>query len=378
MTFWILIAVMTAVAALSVLVPLSRTQRAPEAASGTADEAVYREQLGAIESELNRGLIEPEAAEAARTEIARRLLAAHEKHAQEPERAVRGSRLKVVMGLVIVVLPVMTFGLYHFVLGSPELPDAPLAARLNAPTEEQSVDVLVARVERHLADDPEDGRGWAVIAPVYMSQGRPHDSARAYANALRILGPNQEWLTNMGEALTIANQGLVTADAREAFEQAAAMDASVVKPRFFLALALGQEGRKDEAIEAWRNLLAGASGPEPWVPVAQRELAALMEGDGETPSLRGPSQEDVAAAQDMNQDDRQAMVRGMVSRLSERLAAEGGSAAEWKQLMQAYLVLGERGKAETALEDAQAAYADNPEELSLIKDAARQLGLAGS
>ncbi|MDN3718678.1 c-type cytochrome biogenesis protein CcmI [Roseibium salinum] len=377
-----MIAVMTGAAALSVLVPLVRARRRPDGANLTADEAVYREQLDAIESELNRGLIDPEAAQAARTEVARRLLAAHERHEQEPSGRVRGSRLKIVQALALFVLPLAAVGLY-LGLGSPDQPDLPLAARLDTPAEEQSVGVLVARVERHLAQNPEDGQGWAVIAPVYLSLGQPEASARAYANAIRILGPRPEWLTDMGEALTIANQGLVVADARRAFEQAVEMDATAVKPRFFLAIALGQEGRKDEAIAAWNELLEAAEGTEAWAGAARRELALLegtdIEGaQAQSPGPRGPSQEDIAASGDMNAEDRQAMIRDMVSGLAERLASEGGSAAEWNQLMRAYIVLGEKQKAEDALASAQDAYAGKPEDLSLIKDTARQLGLTGS
>ncbi|KZM47767.1 c-type cytochrome biogenesis protein CcmI [Labrenzia sp. OB1] len=383
MVFWILIAVMTAAAALSVLVPMSRARRSQDGPSGNADEAVYRDQLSAIEAELKRGLIEPEAAGAARTEIARRLLNAHDNHEREAGRISQAPRLKFVQGLALFALPAVAVGLYLF-FGAPDVPDAPLAARLQAPAEEQSVDILVARVERHLAENPEDGQGWVVIAPVYLSIGRAQDSARAYAQAIRLLGPRQDWLTDMGEAMVIANQGLVPAEARQAFEQAAAMDASAVKPRFFLAIALGQEGRKSEAIEAWRNLIAGADGTEAWLGAARNELAELAGADGQsdrtsqTLAPRGPSQEDVAASQDMSPVDRQAMIRSMVSGLAERLADEGGSVSEWGQLMQAYVVLGEMQSAENALEDAQAAFADKPEDLSSIKDAARQLGLTGS
>ncbi|PVB60796.1 c-type cytochrome biogenesis protein CcmI [Labrenzia sp. 011] len=383
MVFWILIAVMTAAAALSVLVPLSRTRRSSDASSGAADEAVYRDQLKTIETELKRGLIEPEAAAAARTEIARRLLGAHEKHARESGGIAPGARLRFVQAMALFALPVGAVGLY-LVFGAPDLPDAPLAARLDMPAQEQSVDVLVARVERHLAENPEDGQGWVVIAPVYLSLGRPQDSARAYAQAIRLLGPRQDWLTDMGEALTIASQGLVTAEARQAFEQAVEMDASAVKPRFFLALALGQEGRKAEAVKAWRDLLADAEGTEAWVGAARQELAALEApagasgAAGETAPPRGPSQEDITASQDMSAGDRQAMIRSMVTGLAERLASDGGTAAEWKQLMQAYIVLGERQSAETALRDARTAYAGSPEDLSSINDAARQLGLPGS
>jgi cytochrome c-type biogenesis protein CcmH len=375
MVFWILIALLTGVATLSVLIPLSRSRRGLEAAPARADEAVYREQLSAIDKELERGLIDAEAAEAARTEIARRLLAAHDRGDAAKQGGPRTGRLKLAQGLALLALPVMAFGLY-IVLGSPGLPDQPLLSRLNAPAEEQSVDLLVARVERHLAENPEDGQGWAVIAPVYLSLGQPQASAKAYSNAIRILGPKTAWLTDMGEALTIANQGLVTAQARAAFERAVALEPSAVKPRFFLALALGQEGRKDEAIAAWQDLLEGADETAAWVGAARQEMARLT---GEAPAgdtLSGPSQEDVAAAGEMSREDRQAMISNMVAGLAERLSTEGGSAEEWNRLIRAYMVLGKKQDAEQALAAAMSAYADKPEDLSMIKDAASKLGLS--
>lgn len=376
MVFWILIALLTGAATLSVLIPLSRSRRGQEAAPARADEAVYREQLAAIDKELERGLIDAEAAEAARTEIARRLLAAHDRVGAAKQGGVRTGRLKLAQGLTLLALPVLAFGLY-IALGSPGLPDQPLLSRLNAPAEEQSVDLLVARVERHLAENPEDGQGWAVIAPVYMSLGQPQASAKAYSNAIRILGPRQAWLTDMGEALTIANQGLVTAEARAAFEQAVALEPSAVKPRFFLALALGQEGRKEEAIAAWQALLQGADETAAWVGAARQEMARLT---GEAPAgdtLSGPSQEEVAAAGEMTAEDRQAMISNMVAGLAERLSTEGGSAEEWNRLIRAYMVLGKKQDAEQALAAALSAYADKPEDLSMIKDAASKLGLSG-
>ncbi|MEO1113637.1 MAG: c-type cytochrome biogenesis protein CcmI [Pseudomonadota bacterium] len=376
MIFWILLALMTGIAALSVLVPLARAGRSQAEATGSADEAVYREQLAAIESELERGLIDPEAAEAARTETARRLLAAHEKNEGQQKSSSSGFRLKAAQVSALAALPLISLATY-FALGSPEKPDQPLITRLNAPAEEQSVELLVARVERHLSENPQDGEGWAVVAPVYLSMGQPQASARAYANALRILGPRPDWLTDMGEALTMANQGLVTADAKRAFEEAVSLEPSAIKPRFFLAIALGQDGNREAAVEAWNQLLEGADETAPWVTAARQQLARLDPSSAAAP-LSGPTADDVAASQEMSSEDRQAMITGMVAGLAERLATDGGSAGEWSRLIRAYMVLGEQQKAREALAAAEAAYAEKPEDLSLIKDTASALGLSGS
>lgn len=378
MTFWILIAVMTAAAALSILVPLSRKRSSgEEAGQQAADEAVYRQQLNEVEKDLERGLIDEEAANAARTEIARRLLAAHDRAEKNAAAPKTSSPLRLGQAVAIVVLPVLALGLYMF-LGSPDLPDQPLAARLSAPPQNQSVEVLVTRVEKHLAANPEDGQGWDVLAPVYMRIGKPKEAARAYQNAIRLLGPNVRRMTDLGEALTMANNGIVSADARGAFEQAIKMDKTAVKPRFFIALALGQEGKKEEAVAAWQELLKGADPREPWVPVARENLASLG-GEAppvaETETLRGPNREQMAAAADMDAKDRNQMIAGMVQGLAERLQSEGGSPAEWARLMRAYTVLGEREKAQAAFKQASAAFEGDTAALGQINEMAGQLGL---
>lgn len=374
MMLWILIAVLTAVAALSVLIPLARSRQSSEDRTTSADEAVYREQLDAIEVELERGLIDADAAEAARTETARRLLTAHQRTQEKTQAGPGITRRRAAQGLAILVLPMIALGFY-LGIGSPDLTDQPLAARLNVPAEDQSVDVLVARVEQHLAANPEDGQGWAIIAPVYMTRGLPQESARAYANALRLLGPKQEWFTDMGEALAMANHGNVDAKARQAFEQAVKLDSEAVKPRFFLALALGQEGKTSDAIKAWETLLDGADETANWVQAARQELANLT---GMEPALAGPSASDMAAAEDMADDDRQSMIQTMVEGLAARLEVNGGTSAEWNQLIRAYMVLGEKDNAIKALKSAEDAFAEKPDDLARIKDAAGQLGLTGS
>jgi cytochrome c-type biogenesis protein CcmH len=56
------------------------------------------------------------------------------------------------------------------------------------------------------------------------------------------------------------------------------------------------------------------------------------------------------------QPDQSEMIGQMVSGLAARLDAEGGSPEEWTQLVRAYLVLGDRVAAQTAYDNAVAAY----------------------
>src|SRR6185295_999611 len=120
---------------------------------------------------------------------------------------------------------------------------------------------------------------------------RFNDEARALGNLIRIRGASAGLETAFGEALTRANDGVVTKEARAAFEQGFRLDPKAVGPRFFLALSLTQEGRKDEAITAWHQLLQGAPEDAGWVQTGRRALASL-EG-APAAGAPGPSDADV-------------------------------------------------------------------------------------
>ncbi|MEH0074872.1 c-type cytochrome biogenesis protein CcmI [Pannonibacter sp. Pt2] len=366
MTLWIFFAFLTAAAALSILVPLRRGAIADVvSAEDVAGEAVYKAQLDELDKDLARGVIDETAAKAARTEIARRLIALRRDSSlsdgqRDTARSTSGSRDKAVMALAILAVPAAALGIY-MAAGSPSYPDQPLSARLNTPVETLPVNQMIARVEQHLAQNPADGRGWEVLAPVYLSLGRPEDSARAFSNAIRLNGSREDLESGLGEALVVAARGVVTADAKAAFERAAALSPDAVKPRFFLAMAYGQDGRKDEAVKAWMQLLEGADESEPWVPVARQELAAVQ---GQVPPavMPGPTADDVRAAGEMGAEDRQSMIQSMVDGLQERLDRDGGTIEEWERLIRSQLVLGAReaaretlGKARQAMTADQAA-----------------------
>ncbi|MDI4665993.1 c-type cytochrome biogenesis protein CcmI [Xanthobacter autotrophicus] len=367
-------ALMTAFAALAVLWPLSRV-RATRAARD-ADLAVYRDQLAEIARDAKSGRLPKAEAEAARIEVARRMLAADAARegaaAEDPGRAKWRRRAAAVFAMVFV--PAFAAGLYG-VLGNPAIPGAPLAERLAAVPDRSDVAILVRRVEEHLQKTPNDGQGYEILAPIYLRLGRPEDAARAYAEAIRILGPSAMRHSARGEALVVASDGLVTADAARAFADALALDPDEPRAAYFLGLAAEQDGRKEDAARIWGQLLARAPADAPFRPLV---VAALARVGGAAPAAPaaagpGPGAADVAAAASMSTDERNAMVRGMVARLAARLESEPNDIDGWLRLVRAYGVLGDRDKATEALKTARAAFKDNAEALGRLDAAEKEL-----
>jgi cytochrome c-type biogenesis protein CcmH len=367
MMLWLVLALMTAGAMFAVLWPLSR--RAPLSAGN--DVAVYRDQLEEIERDRANGLIGEREAEAARVEVSRRLIAAADAVAPTPAGSALWRRRALALA-TWVLLPLGAVALY-LALGSPQLPGQPQAERGATPAERRSIAELVVRVESHLEENPEDGRGWEVLGPVYMRLGRYDDAVRARRNALRLLGSNPEREANLGEALTGAANGIVTAEAREAFERAVRLDGNDFRARYFLGLAAEQDGRTGRAAEIWRNLLATAPSDAGWIGLVRESLARV---DPQAPPP-GPTTDDVAAAAKLSPEQQAEMVRGMVARLAERLKQDGSDIEGWLRLLRAYMVLGDKDQARSAASEARRALANEPDKLRRVDELIKGLGLEG-
>ena len=365
MVLWIAMAVLAAAACLPLLLPLGGSRRVARSAAAPA-MAIYRDQLDEVDRDVSRGVIADSEAAGARTEIARRLI--REGETPEPVAAPAEWSRKIAAAL-IVVMPLAVLALYLF-LGSPQNPDQPLASRADA-VALRDVTNLVAQVEAHLAAQPGDGKGWEVIAPVYVKLGRDADAVRAYSNALRLLGSTAAREADFGEAI-FRESGRVTTDARAAFERAHALAPEDVRPRFYLALALGQDGNTDEAKAAWRALLDGAPKDASWVAEAERQLAALKM------PAPGPSAAEVDAAANLSPEQRQQMIEGMVASLAERLKTEPTDADGWARLIRSYMVLGRAADARGALGQARIALASDAAKVAVVEAAARELGLSES
>ncbi len=260
------------------------------------------------------------------------------------------------------LVPLISLALY-LRIGAPTLPDLPLAERKVAP---QNFDVATAlqKIEAHLAKNPSDGRGFEVVAPVYLRAGRFSDAAHAYRRTIELLGENPARLADLGESLVAELDGMVSAEARQAFERALALDSEFAKPRFYLALAREQDGDVTGALAELRRLEAAL----PEGPSRMRVSVEIerISAEGKAP-VTGPQGDAGQAIASLPQADRDATIRGMVDALETRLVENGGAIEEWQRLIQSRLVLGQRELAEAALARARVAFA---------ADAAALTGLA--
>jgi cytochrome c-type biogenesis protein CcmH len=274
MVIWIILLAMTAAAVMVVLWPLSRHS----AVRGQADPNIqfYRDQIAEIERDRDRGVLLPAEAEAAKAEAGLRLLRAtgmeETAFAAVGEPALR--RRRAVSTLALSVVPILAIAVYG-AYGSPHIFDRPVANASGPQAQAPDLTTAVSQIETHLAQNPQDGRGWEVLAPVYIRMGRVDDAVKAYETALRILGDDSDRLSNYGEALVLAKNGLISSDAQAAFEKAVKLNAGAPKARFYLAQAAEQDGQVEKAKAGYSELLSISPGDAPWVPLVREQLTRL-------------------------------------------------------------------------------------------------------
>ncbi len=356
---WAVFALLTGAVVLAVLWPLGRARNS---AVQTPDITFYHTQIEEIERDRALGLLSDADAEAAKAEAGRRLLRSADA-APVPSQSRFAVRLSAIFALIII--PALSLTLYAR-LGNPEMQDLPLIAREAERAGNQELMSAIAKIEEHLVANPQDGRGWEIIGPVYMKLGRYDDAARAFKAANQMLGDTAERLVAQGESLVYAAQERVTPEAAELFEKALNLREGHPVAYFYLALAREQMGDKAGALDAFMNLARGTPPDAPWQESVRARIVAL-----------GGNLDGLEAVQNAVPDEQQAMIRAMVAQLAGKLEQDGSDAEGWARLIRSYTVLREPDLAKAALAKARAALANNKDGLARLEELAKDLGLKG-
>jgi cytochrome c-type biogenesis protein CcmH len=361
MILWPILTLMTLGAVVAVWWPLARRQNSVRSGS---DIAVYRDQLDEIDRDQAASLIGSVEAEAARVEVSRRLIAAAETataRSAAPAPGPAGRYRWATLAAAIVLLPVGA-GSVYLLLGSPGLVPVSMNAASNEQPLPNGIENTVAEVETYLESNPRNGRGWELLAPVYLRLGRFDDAVRARRNALEIFGPDAARLGDLGEAMVMAANGVVTAEAKGLFERANAADPEDVMAQYYLGLSAKQEGRRDEALKRWTALVSGASAGAEWLPLVNDALARIDEKSSSVVAA-APQLPSAAVAPPEHNGG---AIEAMVERLAERLQKDGSDVPGWIQLARSYRVLGKPDRVKATVADAHTALAHDPESLQRL------------
>jgi cytochrome c-type biogenesis protein CcmH len=409
--FWAAAGGMTAAVAATMLLALWRGRGDPDE---PADLRIYRDQLRELDRDVARGIVLPADAERIRTEVARRLLEADRSATAAAAPMVAAPRRARWLAAFIIAAVLGAGSLWTYDrLGAPGYPDIPLAARIAeaevrragrpgqeaaearfaalAPPPAVAPDpqhaALVEQLRAVVAERPDDPQGQALLARNEALLGNYAAAHRAKARliALRGRAATAQDHAAHAELMILATGGFVSPEAEAALGRALRLDPRNPTAHYYMGLMFAQNGRFDLAFRMWRTLLEASAPADPWVPpiLAQIGEVAALAGVEYTPppglTLRpdaGPTPEQIAAAEALAPAEREAMIRGMVEGLLQRLASEGGPPEDWARAIHALGVIGDRDRAAAIWLEAQGRFAAAPGALALIHEAAEAAGIA--
>lgn len=250
--------------------------------AGDADIEFYHSQIAEIKRQAQAGLLGPDEEQAASAEAGRRLMAAKSKQELRSGSASDTRRLRFASVVLLLVVPAVALPVYAK-LGSPDLPDLALASREKPrppdPAERQ-IASLIARIELRLKENPDDARGLSLIAPLYLRMGRAAEAVGALTRLIEVAGSSADRQADLGEALVARADGVVTPEAKAAFETALSSEPKLQKAQFYLGRAAVQSGDVAKAKTIFTTLLDEVE-PGPIHSLIEKEIAGLSGKSGD-------------------------------------------------------------------------------------------------
>ncbi|RZJ04099.1 MAG: c-type cytochrome biogenesis protein CcmI [Brevundimonas sp.] len=248
--FWIMTALLTALAGLLVLAGARRGVDEGEGIAGLTAAA----ELAELDRLKARGLLDEAGWTAARAEAGRRILSAEREAV--PVQAGGHDRFLVLAGVGVAALGAL--GLYA-VAGTPGLPDQAYERRVDQwmneldTLEAPQIAAVAARVVR---ERPEDHQALTMLGAARFEAGDPIGAASAFRRALTLQPDDAQSWARLGESLVRANGGKVDGDAEAAFTQALRRDPDQLGARYFLGEAAMARGDRAAVHAMWDPLIA--------------------------------------------------------------------------------------------------------------------------
>ena len=232
--FWSLAAIMVMAALLFIVPPLLRNRERSAVSRDELNTEVIKAQLAELDADLGAGKLDQAQYAEACADLEQELL--YDLDTAGPaQREPRSGRWATL--LIIPALPLCAVLLYQQ-LGSVELIDRLQQARTSQPQPQPaqqptqpvaSIEEMVTRLAARLEQQPDDLKGWVMLARSYTIMKRYSDAAAAYENVLRLGGESADLLTDYADTLVMATGGTFTDKSGALLTRALELDPGNVK-----------------------------------------------------------------------------------------------------------------------------------------------------
>jgi cytochrome c-type biogenesis protein CcmH len=338
-------ALLTLLVVIWLVIPLLRSSKSGGVSSDRLNTEIHRDQLHALETDLARGVISQQDFEATRDELQLRLLDDTESFDALPQTTVdsfwTSRRTALAIGLST---PILALGIY-MQLGTPAAIDPVAAAKVNDQQVQQMVETLAAKLKAN----PDNPKGWAMLARSYKVMGRFDDAEQAFIKAGDLVNTDPDLLVDYADLLAVRADNNIEGKPLELINKALSINPKHPMGLMMSGVAAYRRSEFKTAVAQWEKLLAEL---EPGSPDAQqveadinnaREKAGLPNANSTSETGKLPPVP-AGAAGGMTPE----MINQMVERLASRLKDNPNDLEGWVKLARAYKVQGRLPEAEQA------------------------------
>ena len=228
-----------------------------------ANLEIFRDQLRELERDRDEGLLAPEDFVQARDELQRRLLAETDDR-PAPDGSVAVSTLAAerqlsrstslsrrLVLLLVVAIPLAAVSIYTRI-GNPQ---AVIPPQIAARQKTQEIEAMLSSLVTHLKTNPDDAKGWLILARTYKAFARFSEAAEAFEKARPLVDNDPALLADYAYVLMQADGGVVGQRAEELIDRALKLDPKQPQALFMAGFAAGERGDFKQAVDHWERLL---------------------------------------------------------------------------------------------------------------------------
>ncbi len=161
-----------------------------------------------------------------------------------------GSRAPVIIGGIAISLFALAL---YFAWTKPDTSATPQSAQ-NAPLAPEHVEMIKALSAR-LEQNPNDGKGWAMLARSYAVMGRYNEALLAYEKAANLIKTDPVLLVDYADVLALVNGKNLQGKPLELIQSALVIDPTNIKGLNLIGTAAFQAGDYTHAVGYWEKLL---------------------------------------------------------------------------------------------------------------------------
>jgi cytochrome c-type biogenesis protein CcmH len=267
--FFLFAALMLLVALGFVCWPLLRRAASSNSPSTAASNLeAFRVQRREVENDFARGLISAAEREAVIEELSSRLAGEMEADAKPQQgRAVSGENASKRPWILAIVLSISVVGMSGFgyvMLGAHDArhvaavaaQSAAANADPNAPMSEKQVLALVESLAKKMEANPDDPKGWILLARSQNALGQWGAAAKAFERAVALVPDDAQLLADYADVQVMVQEGNFAGKPMELTQRALKVDPKNMKALTLAGTAEMRAGNKAQSLKYWERLLA--------------------------------------------------------------------------------------------------------------------------